>query len=466
MKSRYLGLIFALAMVVLFASCGSGTTTSGGNTPVTGFHVTGNLSSSQSPFLSAYLKDGGSAEDVTDVIAVAPTATGVTCATAEVGADGSFDVEISPDQIWGLFFVNRQTSGSSMFLAWYFDQLMHSLSPNKTDGTVALETVTIDSSAESATSSVDQTEILSDLDIDTTTAETIGAQDQVLSRYSNPDIDNDGTIDCTNSTEKFIFDFHIRYDAKINGTKATINDLLNAFFSETATTFQYSSTGVYVAYPTSYSSAATGTVTFENTDVTTERDGAVAAGTAISDTIDNSFSGYYGYGTNLISTSELPSGTVKFEFNGKILTFSNVETPTLVQLNAAVDRIFPFIKITTTDSSCTNNCAVSNISYKWMKRTDSGWTNASATEIEMLVASGGGGFSFYVSNDAGKYVHMAIPGSATSGTIEWTAANVSLTGVTAAEFAAITTGQICNIGLSYDDQLGMRYFENIDDTCD
>ena len=93
---------------------------------------------------------------------------------------------------------------------------------------------------------------VSDLGLESETAETIGDHDDVSRRYSNPDVDGDGAVDCDGSSSNYTLDFHIRFNMLINGTQAEVDDLVDSFYNENTTTADYTNTGAYVSYPTSF----------------------------------------------------------------------------------------------------------------------------------------------------------------------------------------------------------------------
>lgn len=451
--------VFAVSILAIFmAPCGS----SSSNNSTT-YDVSGTLASIVMPSLG---KEAGSdTNTITDVLAVSPGSSNLSCKTATIGSDNTFKVEVSPKQFWGFFFYNRYRTGSNMLAGWFRTSWMNGLVPNKTTGTANLGTVTVDSDNKTASTDRTETELLTDLDLASSTASTIGSVDEVTGRYANPDLDGDGLVDCNETNHTFMLDFHMRFNILNNSQQITVADIIDNFYNESTTTFSYASTGVYVAYPTAFSSTDTGSVKFVNTDVTTSEGGVIPKNTATSLVTTNNFSGYYGFGPNLTSTSNLPSGEIVFAFGDKTLTFTNVETPTLETLTAATGRIFPFLKLNKTDSGCISNCTLSSIGYKWMKKTATGWTDATPAEVELLVKDTGGVFSFRVDNNSSKTAQFALPNSNTSGTILWEANNAILSGITAAEFVNIVTTQICHVGLSYDDKLGMRYFQNIDNAA-
>lgn len=450
---------------------GSGTSSTdgggsgGSDSSSSNFEVSGTLSSLSVSALS--LKNTSTSGTVTDVIAVSPGTTSVSCKTASVDTTtNTFSIPLTGKKPWFFYFFNRNRIGSQMFMGRFRSSFLDTLLPNKTTGTLSLGTVSIDGSTGVATSNRDHSDIVSDLGLDSDTAETVGDHDDISRRYSNPDVDGDGSVDCDGSSSSYTLDFHIRFNMLINGTQAEIDDLVDSFYNESTTTVAYADTGAYVSYPTTFSTLDTGTVTLTDTAVTTEEGGAVAAGTATSQVTSNNFSGHKGFGINTTSTSELPSGEVIFAFGGKTLTFPDVETPSLASLTSPVGRLFPFIKFNKSSSSCTSSCTLSGISYKWMKKTSTGWTEATLEEVDLLVSSANSYLGFRIDGDENRQVGFTIPKTSLTGTIDWDVSNASLTGITTSQFEAITTSQICHLGLSFDDQLGMRYFQNISNSND
>ena len=452
-------------ILFLFLSCGSTSTSSSTSDDddsgaSTDFTISGtvsslSVSSSLSPVKAA------TSGTISHVMAVNPTTGGTTCTSGTVGSDGTFRLGLTGQRPWFFYFFERERR---RYLGRFRSSTLDTILPGSATGSTDLGTVTVDGSTGIASSSKSHSEIVSGLGLDTDTASSIGELDDAARRYQNPDTDGDGTIDCESSTtQKFLLDFHVRFDMKISGTRSEVNDIVDSYFSTDTTTAVYANTGVYVAYPTSYSSASTGSVTFE-TAVTTDEGGAITAGTATSSVTTNAFSGYNSFGPNISTASELPSGQIIFSFGSKTLTFDDVTPPSLAVLTAPTGRIFPFLKFNKTDSACSSNCTLSGVGYKWMKKSASGWTQPSLTELSLLVKDDSGTLSFRVDGDSGTTVQFAIPKTALEGTINWTSSSATLSGVSAATFEAITTEQICHVGLSYDDKLGMRYFQNIDNS--
>lgn len=440
---------------------GSGAGTGGTGSSATAYTVSGTLNSLT---VSSALSKSTSGT-VTNVMAVSPSVGAVSCKQATVGSNGAFSIDLTGLKPWLLFFFDSSRRGSSMFLGRFASSTWDALTPGSETGSADLGTVSIDAASGTASSTKSFGEITSAFGMDSAMAAFMGGLDDVLRRYSNPDMDGDGSVDCntTDNTAKFILDFHVRFDMKLSGANATIADVIDTYLGDSAVA-TYTGTGIYLAYPTSFSTATTGSVTFQDSAVTTSEGGAIPANTATTAVTDNSFSGAYGYGPNTTSTSELPSGTIVFAFGGKTVTFTDVRTPTLAEITAPTGRIFPFIKFVKNSSGCASNCTLASVDYKWMKKTETGWTAASSSEVSVAVASAGGNISLRVGSDTNtsKVLQITIPKTAASGSIPWTSSSAAhLSGITAAEFDALTTSQLCHLGLSYDDQLGMRYFEGI-----
>ncbi|MBI2342858.1 MAG: hypothetical protein HYV02_00745 [Deltaproteobacteria bacterium] len=464
----YLGLLCACGGTGSPSATETETETEGGTTTSSGYHIVGTVSSVT---VNASLGKAQETATVTDVIAVSPGTGDVSCKSATVDATaGTFDLKVASGRPWILFFIDAYRTQANMFLGHFRTSTLDTLTPTTTEGTAQLGSVTVNAESGVATSTTDHTEIIDDLGVDSETAEVVGEVDDVATRYSNPDLDGDGTVDCqTESGDEDAtaapqgqLDFHVRFNMLINGTQSRVNNMIGRFFDTATTTAQYESTGVYVNYLDSFSTAASGNVTCADSAVTTSEGGALAANTATTAVTENAFGNYHGFGINIVNTSELPSGRIVFAMGTKTLTFTGVDTPSLAELTAPTGRIFPFLSLTLTDASCTTECTVSSIEYQWLKKTAGGWEEVTVAELSLLIRAGTPLFGFRVDENANTTVGFAIPISQVSGTIAWSAENATLSGVTSTQLINLVTTQICHVGLSYDDQLGMRYFETIE----
>lgn len=469
MKTYYLPLVLLLALA---SGCGSSGYSSGSSSggsdsgsgsgdSSTAFTVKGALSSTTVTSIS---KGTGKAVSgtATHIMAVSPTVGGTTCKQGTIDANGKFSIDLTGLKPWLLYFYDKSRSGRNMFLGRIISSDWDAFTPGKSTGSADFGTLTVDSSAETVSSSKSHTDILSSFSITSSLGSFMGRLDDAIRRYTNPDMDGDGEADCSSSKNKFLLDFHVRFDMKINGTTATFTNIIDSFLPDTVTA-TYNSTGIYIAYPSSFSTTTSGSVKFQDTAVTTSEGGAIPKNTTTSYVTENSFSGYYGFGPNTTSSSELPTGTIVFTIGSKTLTYSDVQAPSLSELTAPTGRVFPFIKFVKNDSTCTSDCTIASLDYKWMKKTETGWTAADTSELEVLVAGDGAnaGVRAYLDSNSSKVVSITIPKTSASGSITWKASNVSLTGLTEAQLNALKTSELCHLGLSYDDKIGMRYFQNI-----
>lgn len=463
-----------MLLILSWAACGgsgsSSTTSSssgtdsgsgGSGTSSTAFTVSGGLASTTVTSISKSTGKSVSGT-ATHIMAVTPTVGGTTCKQGTIDSGGKFSIELTGLKPWLLYFYDKTRSGSSMFLGRIHSSVWDAFTPGSSTGSADLGTLTIDSATGKASSSKSHSDILSAFGMTSALGGFMGKLDDAIRRYSNPDMDGDGEVDCSSSKNKFMMDFHVHFDMKVNGTTATIADIVDNYLPDTATA-TYTGTGIYIAYPTSFSSATTGSIKFQDTDVTTNEGGAIPKNTATSNVIANNFSGYYGFGANTTSTSELPTGTIIFTFGSKTVTYTDVQAPSLADLTAPTGRILPFIKFVKSNSSCTSACTLASLDYKWMKKDETGWTAASTDELSLLVAGDGANIGIRVAKDTAddKIFEITIPKTAASGSITWKASNMRLSGATATEVDTLTTNNICHLGLSYDDQIGMRYFESI-----
>ncbi|MBI2091803.1 MAG: hypothetical protein HYT75_02245 [Deltaproteobacteria bacterium] len=441
-------------------SSDSGSDDSGGGSDTsTGFTVSGTLNS-----LNVSLNKSLTSGTITDVMAVSPETGNASCKKAEVESDGTFSIIIDGKKPWFLYFIDSAKQGMQMFMGRLrASSTLDTFTPASTTGSTDLETITVDAENEVAESSKTESEITSDLGLDSDTVETIKGVDDVARRYGNPDMDDDGAVDCnseTSTTASYFLDFHIRFDMQTSGVNADVADIIDSYYSDSIVP-AYTSTGIYVAYPTSFSSVSTGSTTFVDSAVTTGEAGALAANTATSSITTAHFGDYYSWGPNLSSTSETVTGDVIYAFGDKTLTFPDVQMPMLTQLQSPVGRIFPFIKFNKTDADCTSSCTISSFEYKWMKKTLTGWTPATLSEVSLIIANGGIGFRYDSEDNADKYINLSFSTEAISGSVEWLPANFSLEGVSSAEFQNLYTSQICHVGLFHSDKLGMKYFQNV-----
>ena len=412
--------------------------------------------------------DAALEHSVTHVMAVNPSAANPVRYLAEIADDGTFAIGIDLHTPWVIVLVDSHYVGKDMvagvFRAADFD--LDSLSATR-PGSVDLGDLRVDGASGTASASVTTANLLAALGLSEAAATLLGAMDDISLRYVNPDVDGNGKIDVLEGVS-YTLDFHLRYSMINAGQQITFKDLLNRFADETTTEATYG-VGSAIAF---WDQARFGTTTAADYRVRFSSGsgefqapplhGTYMAGVWIDD--DSYFytsAGTSSVGISFDNTEPFPVGTYEFEVKGTDLTFTEVRTHSLVELNRSDDLIIPFLKVNTPTTGCSDwSCPVTGFDYRWMKRVASGWVLASADEVALVVPQQGGFLGFQPSGDATKRLEFVIPGSPTSGTLPFATPGNRQGSVTDAEIAALTVGQLCHVGVSYDDTLGMRIFQN------
>jgi hypothetical protein len=397
-------------------------------------------------------------QTVTHVMAVSPTSQNAERVLSPVAGDGSFSLAVDPNRPYVLVFIDSSQTGPDMILGAFESNTLDSLAP-LTEGEADLGSVTIDGTTETATGSIAYDDLLASLGLSSEAALALGEEDDLCLRYINPDMDGDGLLDIEEADHNFMLDFHVRYNMETGpGVTAPVESLIGSFLPDTVGV-RYTGTGIYAAIPTAFYSGS-----FDGASVT------LGSHPPITTNITGpSFGDYRSLGPNWDPGTDIPQGTYLFSFGGKTLTFTNVVTRTDAEFTAATGIIMPFIKFNQTDPACetaSGTCTIASIDYKWMKRTDAGWTDATLEELALFVSNSGGYLSVKTDASSTEAIGLPIPMTSVSGTVAWTAENAYLPdGMTAEEMEAMPSSPLCNLGLSYDDKLGMRIFSGFADSA-
>jgi hypothetical protein len=414
------------------------------------------------------LKAGGDAaveHSITHVMAVNSATANPVRYVAEIAADGSFAIGIDLNAPWVIVLVDSHQVGADMtagvFRAQDFD--LDSLSPTAA-GRLELGDVTVDDSG-AASASITTTALLSSLGLTAEAAVLIGAVDDISLRYVNPDIDGNGKIDALEGVS-YPLDFHLRYTMQTGPTPIPFTALLNQYADANSTMATYG-LGSAIAYwePTRFgtTSAADYRIRFPHSFGTYSAPPTIGAFTA-NTWIEQDSAFYSSAGTNSLGISfnqsqPFPIGTYEFGVKDTVLTFTNVHTHSLAELNQNAHLIVPFIKLNAPNATCEGwTCKVSGFDYKWMKRTPTSWVAATEEEVALIVPLRGGFLGFRPGGVSGKVLEYRIPGAPVTGTINFAATSNIQGGVSAGEIADLTVDDLCHVGLSYDDTLGMRIF--------
>ena len=444
-----------LASVLVLAGCSSGN----------GFSISGKVRTTGS-LSPGKLPAAAPDAQVTHVMAVSPSSQDAARVVAEVGADGTFDLQVDPSRPWVIVFIDASQVGDAMVLGVYKADVLDALPPAKDGGKVDLGNVTIVDGK--ATGDISYASLLAALGIDAGAADDIGALDDLCLRYVNPDIDGDGVLDVDQNGHNFGLDFHTHFSLRAGDHDATVADVVGDYLPDD-TAITYGGAGIYVSFPAAFGSGGAAGVRFDDpVTVSTFGPGggttAFAAGTVLSGAtlIENNFGDMRSFGVYAAAGHDLPQGVYHFIVGGTTLTFSHVRTHTDAELAAATHFIMPFIRFVPRDAGCVSGCTIAAIDYTWRKREASGWVTASPADLALVVGDQGGYISIRRQFDDGsEQAGFVIPKDEASGSIPWAASSANLADLDAAGLAAMTTDDVCHLGLSYDDKLGMRFFGGI-----
>jgi hypothetical protein len=438
----------ALAAALAAPACGPSDTAT----------ISGQLVESRSSALStdATAVPAEPPRQITHVMAVDPESASPTRVLAPVAKDGHFKLEVNFGHPYVLVFIDASRVGTEMVVAIFKANTLDTLAP-RTQGEINLGEVS--AMGGSAVASVPYDSLLQQMGLSADAAAFLGAIDDLSLRYANPDIDGDGRIDIEQPGHRFQLDFHLRADllAGPGGDPLRIADITDQFAPEAgprSTWPSFNLGSIYALYPATYDTTA-----YVGRDPAhpglqngaafraTAADGSVlpTGNTSFSPLAFGDTAGWgpdYAWGAS--SAIELPGSAgapVNLAFtlgaSGHTLTFANVLTRTRASLGA-LNTPVPFVRFNTAGG------LVTNIEYKWMKRTSAtAWIPVTAEELDLVVGDAGG----FLGVSRGRKENRAeipIPRQP-FGTIPWTA------GPTA-------PNDICSMALSYDDKLGLRLF--------
>ncbi len=404
---------------------------------------------------------------VTDVLALDPSSQRFERRLAEVASDGSFQLDLAPDRLWLLTFLDRNQVGEAMLVSVFRSDTLDTLVATAS-GTLSLGDVSVTSST--ATTAVAHDALLARLGLDPALAVELGAVDDVCLRYVNPDIDGNGVIDALEPAHRFMLDFHVHMEASDGARRYTVADTLDQFYDFSALAIRHTGTGVYVTYEAAFSSAdarSSGSVTFDQDAYLFTSAGSadkLASSPITGGDLIVGNAGPTSFGVYARPNAELPQGTYAFGLGADTLRFAPVRTRTATAIAAADGFVLPMVRFDLVDPTCTGACAIASVSYRWMRHHAGTWREATVDELRVFAAGNGGYLSIVRGgSSSGQRIGISIPPTSSSGTLAWDASSAWLEGLDAAAMAATTTDQLCHVGLSVDDMLGLRYFVGMDD---
>lgn len=422
-----------------------------------GYHISGRVGAT----VSARSLLPAAPRTITHVMAVQPISASPMRTIAAVAADGSFDLDVTPGQPYVFVFVDSTAVGADMAVAMFRANTLDTVSP-QLEGHLDMGSVTIDPATQVATASTSYDQVIADLGLDPAAAEFLGSVDDLSLRYANPDIDGNGMIDLVEG-HQFGIDFHVRSNMRRGsamGANFTIADMTDQFFPTSGAdvaTPVFNMTSAYAMYPTSIDA----TVYIDNSHQPQLLQNGAAYHVTIADgspaPLNTSFSGVSSgggmspmqvwgadYDLEHNVALELPGSagspaTLAYTLGATstTLTFTNVVTRPKASLTAE-GTISIFLRLNTSGGM------IKTIDYIWQKTSAGQWVPATAEEIALTIGSQGGGVSFHVLPSWQNQTFVQIPAEP-MGSIAWTG-------------TLIAAGDICGLGVSYDDKLGLRHF--------
>ena len=415
--------------------------------------ISGQLVESHRAALSTTAAAAPATRAITHVMAVDPESASPNRVLAPVTADGHFALEVNFGHPYVLVFVDGHAVGTEMVVAVFRARTLDTLTP-LSQGDINLGEVTAKDGA--ATTSVPYDDLLAQMGLSAAGAEYLGAIDDLSLRYANPDIDGDGVIDLQQEGHSFQLDFHLRAQMHAGeaGEVARVSDITDQFLPSDgpgAAAPDFNLGSIYAVYPAAYDGASY--VGDDHRSLTNgaaftamEAGGARAPGGSSFSPL--AFGDRRGWGPDYdwghTPGLELPGSagtpvTLAFTLgaSGRTLTFPNVLTRThasLVSFNTPV----PFIRLNTAGST------IASVEYRWMKRASArSWVPCTAEELDLVVGDRGG-FLSVAHGSRDHRIEVVIPRQP-AGVIPWTG-------------PATAPAEICAMGLSYDDKLGLRLF--------
>lgn len=362
--------------------------------------------------------------------------------------DGRFEISMPTGAgSWLVAFADAHKKGVTSLVATLQSAGLDAF-PAKVSGALEFGTVTFSGRRAHGTMTWDRLE--NALGASREWLEDLAKHDDVVLRYSNPDVDADGELDVLQG-RAFRLDITGSYRFQTDGRDAEIADLVTGV---KAPAIRYTGTTLQAAVPNEMNmNMLTGTMQFDQAFFGTalgENTPMVPAGTRIGQPHIKfgELDGAKQVGVVAAAERNVPNGTYRFGFDNGHLTFIDVITPTAGALMAAHDYSVPFIRIRPTDATCTRECDIGSIDLEWKRATAFGWEKAAAPRDASLdiVAQ--------LNSTTRAFLTANLTDGATSQ--RWQDMPVAGTGLVRNELSYITTSRLCYIAVSYTSELGIK----------
>lgn len=458
MKNNILYLLAASIYLVFTASCSENRGVSVSSPTFADTNVIGQLASVSVANQLKFKAGTFATKTITHVLGVSPASQSSGVYHVEVESDGSFTLKVKSGKPYLIVFVaqNGILTGPDMIAG------ILKLSANGLDtlpvGSLAdvnLGTVSINGATQEASASTPNADLLAALGISYDEASYIGSADDFARRLSNPDVDGNGVLDALESDRSFFMNWQIKSTSQINGADMTMNDVENSFVDANYFSLKWTLASAYAVYNTSFDNA-----NYISTGTLVNGASFSYAGTSLapSSYSGGTFSIFRQWGADYdLTTQEMGASESESQFvyslasGAKVLTFANVKTKTITELNAN-GFIVPFVQLVTKGTN------LYSVKYEWMKLSNSAWSAATEKEVELLVQPQGATFSLYTekTSTVEKGLFFNLPISSLSGEIK--IGKVGQTSIGVLDVSNLKLNGFCSASLSYHDNLGFQVF--------
>jgi len=317
-----------------------------------------------------------------------------------IQADGTFSISLTKGKPWILAFIDTSKTGSAMIQGIFRAQELDSISPDANDSAAStnLGAMTIDDSGAAELPAEQYETFVGNLGMTLTQAATLGSLDDLMLRYVNPDIDNNGLLDMdeanfpefnlgTGQSYRYgdgtTIEF-IRSGSELPPEAVVSPQFINDAFAGIDLWVVQSDWSIFSTCPGKWSlewidGDGNDNVTVPNPYMVTD---CVYPASPPAEK-------HFGVGFPL-GVNNIPDGTYIYNFytnSGdtipqKTLTFTNVKT--FSDASDFTNLVVPFLTFNTDV-----NGDITSVDYTWMKKTETGFVVATVDDINLIVGRRG-----------------------------------------------------------------------------
>ena len=389
MKKNTLVLIFSIYLIIfgmssflLIAGCGTSNSGSGSGASTSGNYT---LSGKVGTISASGLKTFAVNDTVTDIVAIGAD-NNKTLVTPN--DDGSFTLSVTSGQPYVLGFFNK-TGGTITLLGYlkkgeYDWDSLPIIDPVST--VTDLGTIEINTTSVEATPSINISTLISEMNMNASTATLYGEIDDSLAALTNLDLDSNGEFDF-NESKNYLFQTYIGMNE--SGTTATgeIDSMLSGYNDE------------YIPIPGFFQINFTGLGGGDTRSAgisATLRAPSEIGGTVTQTTSTGATSGNEGWTLFFpsVSTPEVaPSGTYIVEMVGTTYTINNFKASSVVAMGADNNIVYPIFHLVTNEAG-----KITTVQYKWMKLVNGTPVDATPAEVNASINYEAGSTSSFTQN--------------------------------------------------------------------